>query len=286
VLREAVALIVILSASEGSAFQTADVEESAPARTLKIDGLDYAFRVPQHVKAGRTTITFVNRGKQFHEFNLNLLAPGATPEQVMAALKAKKPVRNLVEASAGVLFAIPGEASGGAITTDLLPGRTYMAICIFRDSATAPPHHQLGMFVVIKPEGSAPAAEPLRADTIVATDYAFTYPRTLAAGLHRFVFVNRGSRRHEVNMERLKTGVTMSKLMQVENADGDVLPLFDSLIGVLHSYSRQSPVGALEVNLLPGREYAIECTFQDDEKAPPHVKLGMFGSIHVTAAKP
>src|SRR6476659_6185397 len=88
--------LLVVGHSERSA--TRGVEESAPpaVHKLEITGLDYAFRVPEHVKAGRTTITFVNRGKVRHEFNLNLLRPGATPEQVMAALKAGTTTRDFI----------------------------------------------------------------------------------------------------------------------------------------------------------------------------------------------
>jgi hypothetical protein len=73
-------------------------------------------------------------------------------------------------------------------------------------------------------------------------------------------------------------------LVAVEKAGGDVDSLFDSSIGVLHSLGKKPVVGAIEVDLLPGREYFIECGFKDDDNAPPHYKLGMFGSIRVLPA--
>ena len=278
--RTLIALLVALSARVIPSV----VEESASPTVVRIIGFDYAFRAPEHVKAGRTTITFINRGKKRHEFNLSLLAPGVSPERFMAALKAGTPVKDLVERTGGVLFAEPGgKEAGASISTDLLAGRTYVAICIFRDTSNAPPHHALGMFTVIRPEGTAPSVlPPLPADTVVATDYAFTYPRTLSPGRHRFVFVNHGAQRHEVSISRFKAGVTVASFMAVDKAGGDVDPLFDSGVGVLHSYGGKSPISALEVELLPGREYYLECNFSDTDNSPAHNKLGMFGSIRVS----
>ena len=76
--------------------------------------------------------------------------------------------------------------------------------------------------------------------------------------------------------------MTAARFAEVDKAGGDVETLFDSGIGVLHSYGGTSPISALEVDLLPGREYYLECAFQDGEKTPEHYKLGMFGSIRVT----
>jgi hypothetical protein len=58
--------------------------------------------------------------------------------------------------------------------------------------------------------------------------------------------------------------------------------LFDDGLGVLHSPGGTTPLGVLQVNLIPGREYMIACEFSDTDKSPPHFALGMFGSIKVT----
>jgi hypothetical protein len=73
----------------------------------------------------------------------------------------------------------------------------------------------------------------------------------------------------------------MQKVLDVIKADGDVDALIDEGLGVLHSPGGTNAAGLLEVNLLPGREYMIVCEFADSAKAPPHVALGMFGSIRV-----
>ena len=140
----------------------------------------------------------------------------------------------------------------------------------------------MGMFTAIHvASGKSAAAPALRVDTIVGSDYAFTYSRTLSPGLHHLAFVNAGKQRHEVSIALLARDATMQKVLDVIKADGDVDALIDEGLGVLHSPGGSKPAGLLDINLLPGREYMLLCEFADSTKAPPHVALGMFGSIHV-----
>jgi hypothetical protein len=252
-------------------------------RDVEIVALDYAFNAPTELPAGRTAFHFVNKGKVAHEFNIVLLKPGVTMQQFMLAANADKPLTPMVEATVGVLFAAPKSKSPSALSTELVPGRTYAVLCIFKDSATAPRHEQMGMFTAIHvTPGKAAASPALRVDTIVGFDYAYRYARTLSPGLHHLAFVNAGKQRHEVSLELLKKGVTVQKALDAIKVDGDVDALFDESLGLLHSLGGTNPAGLLEVDLLPGREYMIACEFSDSPKSPPHVALGMFGSIRVT----
>jgi hypothetical protein len=253
------------------------------AREVEIVGFDYAFRVPSELPAGRTTFRFVNHGKQRHEFNIVLLKSGATIQEFMAAANADKPVSPMVDRTVGVLFAEPGKRSAAGLSTELLAGRTYSIRCIFRDSPRAPRHQAMGMYSAIHISGAQPTASPpLRVDTIVGMDYAYRYPRVLSPGAHLLAFVNAGKQRHELSVDLLKKGVTAQKVMAVNKAGGDVDPLFDDGLGVLHSPGGTTPLGVLHVNLLPGREYMIQCEFSDTDKSPPHSMLGMYGSIKVS----
>ena len=83
-------------------------------------------------------------------------------------------------------------------------------------------------------------------------------------------------------MGLLKKGVTIQHVLEVAKADGNIDELFDEGLGVLHTPGGTTPLGLLQVNLLPGREYMISCEFSDTDKSPPHYALGMFGSIKVT----
>lgn len=249
---------------------------------VEIVGTDYAFKVPRELPAGATTFRFHNAGKKRHEFNIFMLKPGVNVSQVIELQKAGKSTQALVEGPVGVLFAEPGSRSPSNVSTDLIAGRVYGVICIFRDTTTAPRHYEMGMYSSIKvlPSKKARTA-PLRADTIVGVDYAYRYSSELSPGRHTFVFRNEGKVRHEVSVTLLKPGVTLAKIVEIDKAGGDIDPLIDQGMGLLWARAGEIPFGRLEVNLLPGREYMIDCGFSDDDKSPPHYTLGMYGSIHV-----
>ena len=254
---------------------------------VEIIGVDYAFRAPATLPAGRTTFRFRNTSKHKHELNVFLLKPGATIEQVIKAGKEGKPQMPFIDGGVGVLFALEGASSRSGLTTDLLPGRTYGIQCIFRDSTGKPRHYELGMYSVIRVTGNAPAAALMRADSVIAVDYAFPkYPREISPGVHTLVFRNSGKHRHEMNIALLKKGVTLDSVIAMDKKDADVEPLFERNggHGLLHAMSDKSALGGLVIDFLPGREYLMDCSFQDDDKAPPHYKLGMYGSIRVRGA--
>lgn len=250
-------------------------------REVDVVALDYAFQVPRELPPGATTFGLQNRGKKRHEFNIFLLKPGATVAQVLELQKAGKSTQALVEGPVGVLFAKPGKTSPSRISTDLRPGREYGVICIFRDTSTAPRHFEMGMYATIRVTARKPMRSRVaaRVDTIIGFDYAFRYPRQLAAGRHTFVFRNEGKHRHEFSVTLLKPGVTLANVLEVDKVDGDIDPLIDTGMGLVWARAGEMALGRLEMNLLPGREYLIDCGFTDDDKSPPHYKLGMYGSI-------
>ena len=265
------------------------VFEAAPKpREVEAVGTDYAFQIPSDLPPGPTTFRFNNNGKKSHELNIFLLKPGVTVTQVVERQKAGKTTQDLVETPVGVLFAEPGQKSRARLLTDLVAGREYGVICIFKDTATAPRHYEMGMYTTIRVRRTKPAslATMPRADSIVGVDYAFSrYPKTLAPGKHTFVFKNEGKFRHEVSMSLLKQGVTLARVVAVDKAGGNVDALFDGSVGVLWSRPGETTLGRLDVDLLPGREYSIDCSFSNDDKSPPHYTLGMYGSI-VVSGKP
>ena len=162
----------------------------APARRLPPDveiiGFDYAFKAPSELPPGLTTFRFRNRGKHRHELNVVQLKAGVSLRQFIGAANASTPLSPMIERTVGVLFAEPGAVSPSALSVNLVAGGTYAVQCIFKDSSKALPHRQLGMFtsIVVAKAGQA-SRDPRPApavDTIVATDYAFKFPRTLAPG--------------------------------------------------------------------------------------------------------
>jgi hypothetical protein len=74
-----------------------------------------------------------------------LLKPGIRFEQLLERLRTDGDPQELLDAIIGVLIARPGQASGGELLVELLPGRTYAIVCQFRDAEGQPPHVILGM---------------------------------------------------------------------------------------------------------------------------------------------
>jgi len=260
---------------------------SAPSpKVIEIVGSDYSFRAPASAAAGPTVFRFRNNGRQRHELNIFLLRRGATIDQFLKLQKAGESTQSVVEGGVGVLFAEPDASAPSALSVNLLAGREYGVICIFRDEKDKPRHYEMGMYSVIRATGTQPAVTPVRVDSIVAVDYAYTrFPRELSPGRHTISFRNTGKHRHEINIALLKKGITLDSIIARDKKDLDVEPLFEKNggNGVLHSRAATSALGSLVVDFLPGREYLVDCSFQDDEKSPPHYKLGMYGSIKVRA---
>lgn len=258
--------------------------EAVAPTEIEIVGHDYAFTAPAELPAGRTTFRFNNKGKVRHELNISLLRQGVPVERLVETVRADKTVKDLIDGPVGVLFGEPGKRSDGAMITELVAGREYAVICIFRDSAGARQHFDKGMYSVIRVgmEPANAAVSPESIDTIVGTDYAFEYPRTMAPGRHTFLFRNAGRMRHQFSVSLLVEGATMEKLLALEKAGVNVDSLFDKDFGLLHARGGQTPLGQLEIDMQPGQVYVIACFFQDDPKSQPHHMLGMYGSIRVS----
>lgn len=255
-----------------------------PERQIEIVATDYAFILPQQLTPGPVVLHFNNIGRVKHELNISLLKKGVTVDQFMQELWADKPVAELREGAVGVLFAKQGAKSKAGLETNLKAGRDYVIICIFRDSAGAKRHHQLGMYSRLHITGGAtPRNARSRVDTITADDYAFKYNATMRPGSHSFALVNNGRQRHEVAFGLLKAGVTVDSVYKTDKAGGNSGKLFEGDLGLLHTPGRTTALGRLKLDLLAGREYMIECSFQDSATAPVHSDLGMFGSIKVAA---
>ncbi len=247
---------------------------------IDVVGTDYAFTLPATIRPGRTTLHFTNRGKVRHELNVSRLRKGVTIDSLLASRNAGRSVKDLIDGPVGVLFAEPEGRSESGLTFDAGDGERYAVVCIFRDSAEAKRHYELGMYAVITVAGDGdPAAPQIAADTVVATDYAFSYARDLSPGAHTFVMRNAGKQRHELAVMLLRKGVGLDSLMKVTSAGGDADALMEGSFGLLHAESGQTTLGGMTIEMIPEREYVIACFFRDRPGEPEHVDLGMFGAI-------
>ncbi|MFN2602232.1 MAG: hypothetical protein ABR582_05685 [Gemmatimonadaceae bacterium] len=258
----------------------------AAAREVEIVGVDYAFRAPSELPAGPTRFSFRSEGKVNHEMVIFLLKKDETVDQFINAQKIPGTRSGpLIEGAVGILFAVPGKRWTNVLLTDLIAGRQYVIFCALRDTANAPRHFEMGMYSVINVRGAEGprVSRGVKADTIVATEYAFRYATTISSGHHIFALRNEGKVGHEFFIALLKKGATTEMFIKARKANANPQQYIDERNGILLSPGpTQQSLGDLDVNLLPGRDYRLVCNFMDDPKSPPHVDLGMYGTIHVS----
>jgi hypothetical protein len=261
----------------------------APAREIEIVARDNAFRAPRTVAAGRAAFRLVNQDSVLHELNLSLLKPNVSVADFQSALRTGKEdsVEKFIDRPVGTIHAIGRKRSTATLSTRLIAGRTYAIICATR-AGDGKRHTDTGMHAVfvVAAEPPTDAPPPDRVDTIVGNEFAYTrYARTMSPGRHEFAFVNQGKLEHEVVLIALKPGVTLKQVVDADKAGGNPRALMEETIGVLWTKGRMSAIGTMEVDLKPGREYLILCTFPADQKPLTHRHLGMFGAIQVTGAR-
>ena len=126
--------------------------------------------------------------------------------------------------------------------------------------------------------GQAPRT-PRQID-VVANDYTFLpLPPDINAGPTVFTFVNQGKVMHEVNLVRLKPGVTLADFVNPAHDAFQRRELIDRSVGVLYAGPANAPDGRLLVELVKGSTYVAYCVFRDTPNAPPHLTLGMYTSF-------
>lgn len=136
-----------LTAGVAKLFTVGDVtgDATAPAADLAVTQREFAFDVPETVKAGTTRIAVHNAGAQTHEMVLVKLDPGYTLQDVQAAVQGGGPDDG-PPAWAHPLTGWDAQAPGltGELTLDLTPG-SYALLCFMPDTATGQPHALKGM---------------------------------------------------------------------------------------------------------------------------------------------
>lgn len=127
--------------------------------------------------------------------------------------------------------------------------------------------------------GGERAAGTSLGSTFVATEYQFAGASTLKQGQVTIALSNRGFERHELNIVRLKDGVTAKQVMEAEAAGLDTEDLVaDEGVGAVSPVD-PGATGTVQVNLVPGT-YAYAC-FLDAPDGQAHVRKGMIGQFQV-----
>jgi plastocyanin len=265
---------------------TPSASSSAPAaatNTLTVDGVDYGFVADKpSVKAGVTTITFVNKGKEAHMMAVAGIKAGKTFADVTKVLQTQDEADD--EAVIDFPAGIPGTSSvlapGKSFTaTTTTKAGSYVMLCFVPVQAEGPtkgaPHLAAGMVapLTVSSEAStdvAPAAdgEITVADGKVTLPSAFDGKGTFKVtnsgpGIHSFYVAHRtdGSDFNTLNAK-------VDKFFQGQVKGEEVNQYFGGGIGIL------PPGGSAYVVLdfAPG-QYTAFCT-ESGEGDKPHASAG------------
>lgn len=179
-----------------------DTGAEAPA-AVTVDGVDYAFDMPDHVKGGLVSMDFTNSGRELHEYALARLDPGKTLADVNRVLASGKEPPGWVEDIGGVPVLTPGARV--RITRELRSG-TYLFLC-FIPSPGGKPHYELGMEKVFEVAGDTGADAPQTDGVIVAGEKSFKVP-PIDAGRQTLELRNDAGEPREFSLAGLRPGRT------------------------------------------------------------------------------
>jgi len=112
-------------------------------RAVTVIGLDYAFQAPDTLPAGPVTLSLLNRGTVRHELIFLVLNEGRTLGELLKATTLE--ARMALSRPVGLIFAEPGQPADAQLIVHLLPGRSYVFLCVLRDGPDKPPHAAMGM---------------------------------------------------------------------------------------------------------------------------------------------
>lgn len=139
-------LAAVLCAGIGSASaQAPAATASTGVQYVRVEGADYAFKVPASIKSGITVFNLVNVGRDVHAMTLLALPSPHTMKQFLDSFKAtgKTPAWALVLGESGTVK--PGMEA--FVTARLKPGR-YVLAC-FLAAADGRSHTEVGMVQLV-----------------------------------------------------------------------------------------------------------------------------------------
>jgi uncharacterized cupredoxin-like copper-binding protein len=122
--------------------EAAASEARMGAADVRMTLTDYAFGIEPEITAGRHTVQVTNTAAQPHEFVLMRLAPGKTPQDMLAWMQAGMQGQPPAMPIGGTSFLSAGESN--QISMDFTPGE-YALFCFVPDARDGAPHVAHGM---------------------------------------------------------------------------------------------------------------------------------------------
>jgi hypothetical protein len=121
----------------------------------------------------------------------------------------------------------------------------------------------------------------LRHVTVVATDYAYVVPTSMAAGATAFRFINRGAHAHEMQLFRFNRNVSPQQARAYLTSGTVPDSAADPSGSVLIAFAGVTAREEVLVQLSHGERYALICEFRDSPTTPKHAALGMVALLEV-----
>ena len=251
---------------------------AAPAtNVVTINATEYAFAAADTIVAGLTTFRMLNAGREPHQAVVAGGSGKTFAELEGELMKEAIPEWMIFPAGPGVV----GAGDSSIVTSNVAPGN-YLIVC-FIPSLDGKPHVAKGMFrrlvVVPAPQTAAAAAEPKADVTVTLSDYAFATSGPLTAGTRTIRVENAGPQLHELTIERLLPGKTLTDWQQWMAGGMRGTPPAEPAGGLVGP--DKGKVGWLTVTLTPGN-YLLNCYVPDAKDGKPHFLHGMVQQITIS----
>jgi uncharacterized cupredoxin-like copper-binding protein len=266
-------------AASPSAAAAASPSAVAGARVVSFEAREYTYTLPDTLTAGQVTLQMRNAGNERHHAQLLKLNTGVTLDQFAAALQqGEGPALALVSSTGGTGVLDPGPETED-VTLDLQAG-TYVVVC-FVPGPDGVPHVAKGMvkpLTVTAAAAGATGTTPNAPVTITLLDFAFESPDTLPSGRATWRITNSGPQPHELQVARLRSGGSVTDILQFFTTPPAGPPPYQS-VGGFQSID-QNGSGFLTLNL-PAGDYAFYCAIPDPTNGKRHLEEGMLKQVTV-----
>ena len=180
---------------------------------LKIEMVDYGYKVTGTLKAGLATVTSTNTGNEWHMAGMGRLKDGATVDDVVEALKnaspdsEEDPTAEFIEEEVNSPGHILQPGQKQSLTVNTLKAGKYVMLCFIPTEGDGLPHFAKGMVSGFEvEEGDSGAEEPAEDAAIVLPDDAEAtgVPTELSAGTHTFKVTSEGDKGKDFIVAQLK----------------------------------------------------------------------------------
>lgn len=255
----AIAEVRVVAAEDGAA--------GAPA---------YSFELPDPLPAGPTRLTLVNEGDEPHHAQVFRLDPGATVDQLTAAVAAGGPPAALGHGTfaGGTALVAPGETSSADAVVDL-PAGDYALLC-FVEGPDRALHLAHGMARAFEVDGRSEVPTPEADVEVELSDYRFALPGAISRDALLRVTNTSTAEPHELIVGRLDEGAGAAEVVEALEA-GETMPA--TPVGGVQALPPDATQD-LQLELEPGR-YVVLCQIPTSS-GDAHSSLGMVEEVTVT----